>query len=231
VRHLILNGLALDRGLPPFARAPPGRRGAQRQRGRDRTARASCPARKERSIRALAIVTAASLLLALPVSAAVLEPRTSAAGHSHRFHVVLKLKDGLRGTPLARHAFRLEAEGWRWNVNPFLVAAIAGVESSYGAAACGGNAWGLGNCGIRIASLADGIGYATKLLRTSYLDDGLLTLERMGGRYAACGQCWADKTALHMRTLGSPLTLTYPDPAPFAAPGAREEAPNPSRGA
>ena len=131
--------------------------------------------------------------------------------HSHRFLVVQKLKRGLRGTPLARHAFLLESEGWRWNVNPFLVASIAGTESSFGAAACGGNAWGIGNCGFSFSSFGDGIHYATRLLRTNYLNLGYGTLDRMGARYAACGSCWAARTGWFMRDrFGSPLTLTYP---------------------
>ena len=163
------------------------------------------------------LICAAFLLFAAPAAAGVLTPAAAKQGHSHRFHVALKLKQGLRGTPLARHAFKLEAEGWRWNINPFFVAAIAGTESSFGAAACGGNAWGLGNCGMSFTSFADGIGYATKLLRTSYLDDGLRTLERVGWRYAACGSCWAERTGFFMRSrFGSSLTLTYPRKHPFA---------------
>src|SRR5262245_26719178 len=124
-------------------------------------------------------------VLAVPAIASA-RPAAKQVPHSHRFLVVQKLKDGLRGTPLAPHAFRLEAEGWRWNINPFLVAAIAGTESSFGAAACGGNAWGLGNCGFSFATFPDGIRYATRLLRTSYLNQGYRTLHRMGARYAAC---------------------------------------------
>ena len=121
------------------------------------------------------------------------------------------MKRGLRGTPLARHAFRLESEGWRWNINPFFVASIAGTESSFGAAACGGNAWGLGNCGFTFSDMGDGIHYATRLLRLSYLNLGYGTLDRVGARYAACGSCWAAKTGWFMRArFGSSLTLTYP---------------------
>jgi hypothetical protein len=128
-----------------------------------------------------------------------------------RYRVVQRLQKGLRGTPLAPQAFRLESEGWRWNINPFLVAAIAGTESSFGAAACGGNAWGIGNCGFSFASFGDGVTYATRLLRTGYLNLGYVTLDRVGARYAACGSCWAEKTGWFMRArFDSPLTLTYP---------------------
>jgi hypothetical protein len=132
-------------------------------------------------------------------------------GHSHRLHVLQKLKRGLKGTPLEAHAFRIESEGWRWNINPFLVASIAGTESSFGAAACGGNAWGLASCALSFSTFGEGIDYATRLLRTSYLNLGYRTLERVGERYAACGSCWASTTSWFMRArFGSPLTLTYP---------------------
>ena len=132
-------------------------------------------------------------------------------GHSHRYNVAQQLRQGLRGTPLALHAFRFEAAGWRWNINPFLVASIAGTESGFGAAACGANAWGIGNCGIRFDTFGEGISYTTKLLRSFYLDLGYSTLSTVGSRYAACGECWASKTGWFMRArFGSPLTLTYP---------------------
>jgi hypothetical protein len=160
--------------------------------------------------RFVALVTAVTTLLAIPAAASARGAGTELR-HSPRFLVVKKLQSGLRGTPLAAHAFRLEAEGWRWNINPFLVASIAGTESSLGAAACGGNAWGLGNCGFSFATFPDGIRYATKLLRTSYLDKGYRTLSRVGARYAACGPCWAERTGWYMRArFGSPPTLTYP---------------------
>jgi len=168
---------------------------------------------KEPIIRSVAIITAALALVAVPAAAEALPAPAAAAkhSHSHRFLVVQQLKRGLRGTPLARHAFRLESEGWRWNINPFLVASIAGTESSFGAAACGANAWGIGNCGFGFANFNDGIHYTTRLLRTGYLNLGFRTLERIGTRYAACGSCWAERTGWFMRArFGSPLTLTYP---------------------
>jgi hypothetical protein len=169
-------------------------------------------ARKEPIInRYLALASAAFALLALPAAGHATAEPAAKPDHSFRFQVVQKLKHGLRGTPLATHAFRIESEGWRWNVNPFLVASIAGTESSFGAAACGGNAWGLGNCGFTFRDFPAGISYATRLLRENYLDLGYGTLQRMGARYAVCGSCWAQRTGWFMRSrFGSSLTLTYP---------------------
>ena len=127
------------------------------------------------------------MLLALPGAAGAMRVQHRETGHSHsyRFLVVQKLKRGLRGTPLARHAFLLESEGWRWNINPFLVASIAGTESSFGAAACGGNAWGIGNCGFSFSSFGDGIHYATRLLRTELPEPRLRHARPHGS--AICG--------------------------------------------
>jgi hypothetical protein len=183
----------------------------QQHGGRDHTGRRPVHAEKELDIRLLAITTAAVALLAAAGAAQAEVTASTKGGHSHRFTVVKKLKQGLRGTPLARHAFRFEAEGWRWNINPFLVASIAGVESSFGAAACGANAWGIANCARSFSTFHEGIGYATKLLRTFYLDLGYVTLDSVGARYAACGSCWASKTGWFMRNrFGSSLRLTYP---------------------
>ena len=172
----------------------------------------SVVARKEPIInRYFAVAGTAAALLALPAAGHSTAKPAVQQAHSFRFQVVQKLRHGLRGTPLAAHAFRIESEGWRWNVNPFLVASIAGTESSFGAAACGGNAWGLGNCGFTFSDFGDGIRYATRLLRRNYLDLGYGTLQLMGARYAACGSCWAQRTGWFMRSrFGSPLTLTYP---------------------
>ena len=58
-------------------------------------------------------MSAAVVLLALPGVAAAMRKHTTKQAHSHRFLVVQKLKRGLRGTPLARHAFLQESEE-RW---------------------------------------------------------------------------------------------------------------------
>jgi hypothetical protein len=141
---------------------------------------------------------------------------TARAAHSHRYQVAQQLAQGLQGTPLAGYAFQLEAEGRRWNVNPYMVAAISGVESSFGSAACGGNAWGLGSCSVSIASFADGIRYVTRQLRTGYLNRGMSDVWSIGRIYCPpCGSGWGDKVAWFMHArFGLPAasqpTVTYP---------------------
>lgn len=150
------------------------------------------------------------LLLALPLAAKAAKPKVKPR-HSHRFLVAQKLQRGLAGTPLSRLGFEFEKAGWKYNVNPYLVAAIAGTESSFGAAACGGNAWGINSCATTFPTFREGLWYTTRLLRRFYIDLGYDTIWEIGGRYAACGACWANHTLGFMRSrFGSGETVTYP---------------------
>lgn len=48
---------------------------------------------------------------------------------------------------MAGTGWALVTEGRRWNVHPAFIAAVAGLESSYGAHVCQAyNGWGLGSC-------------------------------------------------------------------------------------
>lgn len=136
-----------------------------------------------------------------------------AAVRAHRADIVKKLEAGLAGSPLAPWADELEAAGREWNVNPFLVAAISGTESTFGRAACydHANAWGIASCGITFADFGEGLRYTTRLLRQHYpIDAG--DLVAVGSIYAACGRCWADRTGWFMQRYfgSSPTLLVYP---------------------
>lgn len=158
------------------------------------------------------VVGTALAFLVLTLAAIPAETAAAAAPpkHSPRFLNARRLNAGLAGTPLAGYGFDFEAAGWRYNVNPFFVAAIAGTESSFGAAACGGNAWGIASCGMTFPTFHEGLWYTTKLLREHYLGKGLLTLVAVGTKYAACGTCWAASTERHMRRFSAAPPLTYP---------------------
>lgn len=56
-----------------------------------------------------------------------------------------------------------EAAG-RSGVDPFLMVAISGKESSFGKHACGYNVWGIGNCRWGFRSYQHGIEYLSRLL-------------------------------------------------------------------
>lgn len=139
---------------------------------------------------------------------------TATAGY--RSDTAKKLNAGLRGTPMAHTGYQLEAAGWRYRISPFLIASIAGTESSFGAAGCRNqpfNYWGLASCGsswrvpyfrtIRQAYL-----FMAKFLtdqwphaRTPYNYHG----------YAACSSCWGAHTAWFMtHRFGASTSVRYP---------------------
>lgn len=69
--------------------------------------------------------------------------------HAHDV-MIRTLQRGLTGTPMAGTGAELEAAGRRYHVHPAFIAAIAGTESTFGAAACASNqynAFGLSSCG------------------------------------------------------------------------------------
>ena len=104
-------------------------------------------------------------------------------------------------SPLAGHGATFVREGHRYHVAPELVAAIAGVESTFGRAACGFNAWGVASCqGVRFASWPDGIAYVSRLVRERYLDSGIVSLHAIGRVYCPpCGPKWASDVSWLMR--------------------------------
>jgi len=116
--------------------------------------------------------------------------------HSHRYQVAARLARGLRGTPLAGYGFAFEAEGHRWNVNPAMVAAIAGTESSFGAQACGVNYFGWNSCNSAApwSTVRASITYVTRDLRQRYMNRwGKRDVYSIGLTYcgAGCGWRWA----------------------------------------
>jgi hypothetical protein len=119
--------------------------------------------------------------------------------------VLRKLRIGLSGTPMAGTERELEAAGKRWHVSPFFIAAIAGTESSFGAAACSGNpknAYGLSSCtsGWRVPyfrSWAESYEFMGEFL-TSRWPSSRTTYNYNG--YAANSQAWGAKCEYWMRT-------------------------------
>lgn len=123
--------------------------------------------------------------------------------HAHDA-TIRRLQRGLAGTPMDGSAGSLEAAGRRYGISPYFIAAIAGTESSFGAAACSGNpynAFGLSSCttGWHVPyfrSWSQAYLFMAKFLtdrwpraRTVYDYHG----------YAACSSCWGASTAGHMR--------------------------------
>jgi flagellum-specific peptidoglycan hydrolase FlgJ len=98
----------------------------------------------------------------------------------------------------------LEAAGRRYGISPYFMAAAAGTESSFGAAACSNNrmnVWGLSSCGSgwyvpQWSSWSEAISFYARFL-TSRWPSARTTYDYHG--YAACSSCWGARTAEHMR--------------------------------
>ena len=76
-----------------------------------------------------------------------------------------------------------------------LVAAISGVESSFGRRipANSYNAWGWDNGNYKFSSWENGIDHVNKILKEKYFDRGLKTIKQIGPKYAPPSHTWSDK--------------------------------------
>lgn len=92
-----------------------------------------------------------------------------------------------KGSPLADQVDHLVDSGRRWNVDPRLLVAISGGESSFGRRNFQPyNAWGWMS-GDSYGSWAASIDAVAKGLRTYYLDKGLTSLVAIQRKYAPLG--------------------------------------------
>jgi hypothetical protein len=94
-----------------------------------------------------------------------------------------------KGSPLADHVPDLIRSAHRYRVDPRLLVAISGGETSFATNGRGPsqyNAWGIGP-GKSYDSWAHGIDAAAKLLRTGYLDKGLTSLPAIQRKWAPVG--------------------------------------------
>ena len=132
-----------------------------------------------------------------------------------RVETARKLNRGLAGSPMANLGWILEREAHRTHVSPYLMAAAAATESSLGRAGCSGNTknvWGLASCGggwhvPYFNSWDEAIHFYADFLRSHW---PTATSTYLSG-YAACNQCWADKTAWWMsRLFGVGPAFRYP---------------------
>jgi hypothetical protein len=95
-----------------------------------------------------------------------------------------------KGSPMAGSGTAFVASGQRWQVDPRLLVAIAGAESSFGRITCAPfNAWGWGcpDGPYDFTSWADGIETVTRGLRVGYLAEGRTTVASINQKYAPLG--------------------------------------------
>lgn len=124
--------------------------------------------------------------------------------HAHD-DTIRRLQRGLAGTPMDGSAGDLFAAARQYRISPFFIAAIAGTESSFGAASCRGNphnAFGLSSCGSGWHVPYFPTWRSAYLFMGSFLTNrwpsATTTMHYYG--YAACSSCWGAKTAMHMRS-------------------------------
>lgn len=132
-----------------------------------------------------------------------------------------------KDSPIAGNGSVFFNSGVEWNVDPRLIVAIAGAESSFGKnwAACpatGFNAWSWfydGNCvNSPFSSYADGIQTVTEFIRKSYLNKGFNTIPQIESKYCAagCANWTANVTSYYTQIPTSPAAdpadLTFPTP-------------------
>lgn len=95
-----------------------------------------------------------------------------------------------KGSPMTGQGAAFVASGGRWQVDPRLLVAIAGAESSFGQITCAPfNAWGWGcpNGPYSFESWADGIDTVMEGLRTNYLAEGRTSVALIHQKYAPVG--------------------------------------------
>lgn len=95
-----------------------------------------------------------------------------------------------KGSPMVGQGAAFMASGQRWRVDPRLLVAIAGAESSFGQITCGPhNAWGWAcpNDPADFATWAAGIDTVTKGLRRYYLDEGRTSVSLIQQKYCPVG--------------------------------------------
>lgn len=101
-------------------------------------------------------------------------------------------------SPMVADAGAFVVQADKYDLDWKLVAAIAGVESTFGKHIPYNsyNGWGWGvytgtNDGIHFDSWADGIAEVSEGLRKNYIDRGAETIYEMGWIYAANGDSWS----------------------------------------
>ncbi len=125
--------------------------------------------------------------------AAILElPAQNLQFHNSPSGTELKAYLTRKGSNLAGSAGTFVTEGAKWNLDPRLVVAIAGAETTFGKHLCGkNNAWNWFHKRTckpsTFESYDEGIQTVTKWLRRAYVQKGYDTIPKIRARYCAEG--------------------------------------------
>jgi hypothetical protein len=141
--------------------------------------------------------------------------------------------------PLKDLSAQFVSRGKQYGVDPRLIVAIAGAESTFGEHICTtNNAWNWfysGHCTSPFQSWESGMQTVTKFMRKSYILHGYDTIEKIGKRYCASGcEHWPSNVRNFYTSLGAdPNVIAWTPQAPaLAAPPkatmAAEKKPSPA---
>lgn len=132
-----------------------------------------------------------------------------------RAEVARKLDRGLARTPLRGLGALLEQVGWQEHVNPGVMAAAAGTESSFGAAGCADNPkniWGLASCGSGwhvpyFRTWGDAFLFYARFLKHQW--PNAVDVYGLHG-YSANDTAWGNRTTHFAAMLGFSNRMCYP---------------------
>ena len=162
-----------------------------------------------------------------------------------------------RGSPMAGLGEELLKAGWRYNVDPRLIVAIAGAETSFGRALCTSyNAWNWfwwEWCNSPFESWEQVLDEVARGLRVGYLDQGLTDVDSIAARYCplddprdtlGVNRHWPANVAHYLKELGAtrcnltwvqtsaacaaPRSASAPRPSVQTVPGAERARANPA---
>ena len=113
-------------------------------------------------------------------------------------------------SPLSEHAEAFVAYADEYNLDWRLVAAISGVESTFGKRIPQNsyNAYGWANGTYRFSSWEESIETVSRTLRTKYIDKGATSISKIARIYAPPSSTWARNVKFFMRKI-EPMPVTY----------------------
>jgi len=130
-----------------------------------------------------------------------------------------------KGSPMTGHGAAFMASAMRWRVDPRLLVAISGAESSFGQVTCGPNngwGWACPNDPADFATWAAGIDTVTEGLRNDYLDEGRTSVSLIQQKYCPVGAAndptglnshWTDNVTKFLLEQGGNPAMVGPGPS------------------
>ena len=168
-------------------------------------------------VKTLIILFCLTLILAKDVSAETLIYESSARPRSRfieasidRRQLALKRFLKTHNSPLAKHSKNLVSAADQYHLDWRLVAAIAGVESTFGknTPVNSYNAYGWANGAYYFNSWEESIVVVSETLRTRYIDRGATNISKIARIYAPPSQSWAWKVRYFMQKI-EPLPVEF----------------------